>query len=93
MIEKLKLIFDTLLKQRATTEFLHSEGVQNEAKILRRFLEGHVTDTMDVRNVRQWVFKTIFSNKGEMSIHEALRSGRPITATTEQHHTFFDDIN
>ncbi|KAL7646712.1 UNVERIFIED_CONTAM: hypothetical protein RMT77_001965 [Armadillidium vulgare] len=83
---------DNLLKQRAMIEFFHAEGIQNAAEIRRRLIEMYGTNTTDVSNVRRWVSKATFFSTGEISIHDALRSGRPITVTTDQHHARIDDI-
>ncbi|KAL7644715.1 UNVERIFIED_CONTAM: hypothetical protein RMT77_004528 [Armadillidium vulgare] len=83
---------DTLTKQRSMIKFLHAEGVQNATEIHRCLFEVYGTDIMDVSNVRRWVSRATLSNKGEMSIHNTPRSGRPIIVTTHQHHARVDDM-
>lgn len=51
---------NTLLKQRAVTEFLHAEGIRNASEIHRRFLVVYRTNTLDASNVCQRVRKSIF---------------------------------
>lgn len=83
---------ETLLKQRAVIEFLYVEGVQNAAEIHRRLVNVYGTDTIDVSNVRRWVRKVSLSNRGEMSIRDEPRSGRPVTVTTVRNHDRVDAI-
>jgi transposase len=80
----------TRVKQRAVIEFLTAEKV-TPTEIHRRLKAVYRDDAVDRSTVNRWVIKFRGCEPGKAIIVET-RSGRPITATDDNHRKLVDDL-
>ena len=71
---------DVKHKQRAIIKFLTAEGC-TAANIHERLKKVYGEETINVSNVRRWANKF---KEGEANVEDKSRSGRPVTAVTEE---------
>ena len=79
---------DVKQKQRAVIEFLTKEGC-TAVNIHRRLRNVFGEATIDESNVRRWVKKF---KEGETRVQDKPRSGRPLTAATEENQNKVNDM-
>lgn len=81
----------TRVKQRAVIEFLTAEKV-TPTEIHRRLKAVYGDDAVDRSTVNRWVIKFRGCEPGKAIIVDETRSGRPITATDDNHRKCVDDL-
>jgi [histone H3]-lysine36 N-dimethyltransferase SETMAR len=83
---------DVRLKQRAVIEFLTAEGCA-PVDVHRRMTAVYGVDAcVDVSTVRRWARCVKKTNPVTTSLRDKPRSGRPVTATDEQHQARVDEL-
>jgi Mn-dependent DtxR family transcriptional regulator len=79
------------VKQRAVIEFLTAEKV-TPTEIHCRLKAVYGDDAVDRYTVNRWVIKFCGCEPGKAIIVDETRSGRPITATDDNHRKLVDDL-
>ena len=77
----------------AAIEFLTAEKVA-AIEIHRRMLAAYGAETVDVSTVRRWARRMLNSEEdvGQVKLKDEKRSGRPQTASDQQHQRQIDDL-
>ena len=82
---------DVRLKQRAVIEFLTAEGCA-PSNIHRRMTAVYGDACVDVSTVRRWARTVKDQNPAASNLHDQHRSGRPATASDDDHQHQVDEL-
>ncbi|GFR74843.1 histone-lysine N-methyltransferase SETMAR [Elysia marginata] len=88
---KMASSMDLRLKQRTVIEFLTAEGC-SPIEIYSRMKAVYGDMCLDVSIVRRWARRSWEENPSESTVHDQVRTGRPLSASDSKHQSRVDQL-